>query len=97
MFVYSPLTTLHYYYSIDSEHNSRVISWVAAEIPSTEYNKYDIKSKQLIKLSISMCTLSQIIVFVEALQTYRKTLARVPKDGEQDQRLKRSRQQKVIA
>ena len=36
-----------------------------------------------------------LFVHTEALQTYRKTLARFPKESEHDRRLRRSRQRKV--
>ena len=32
------------YYSIESEHNRKVINWVVEEIPSGDYNQRDIKS-----------------------------------------------------
>ena len=74
---------------IDSEHNLKVVGWVTGEVPpGNEYSTAEIKSERNL-----LC--SWVCFSFEALQTYRKTLARLPKDSEHDQRLRRSRQQKV--
>ncbi len=79
---------------IESDHNQQVVTWVAAEVPSTEYTKHDVKSKlfcfsgtYLLELKIlhSCLKIFSNYATLGALQTYRKTLRRTPKDGEHEQ------------
>ena len=64
---------------------------MADELPSgNKYSKADVKSE-----FVHGYVYLFIFVHTEALQTYRKTLARAPKESEHDRCLKRSRQQKV--